>query len=134
MQTYNKVILAGYLTADPELTTLPSGTTACKVTIATNERWKDKDGSERSEAMFLPIVLYGGRADAFGKFCKKGSPVLVDGSLRYNTWDDKATGQKRSRHVLQVNTFSLLGQKPTAAESDENDEYVPEPIENDIPF
>ena len=113
MHSYNKTTILGFLATDPELTTLPSGSQVCNSNIATNETWKTASGDYASEPMFIAITIFGARGVAFSKLLKKGNPVLIDGSLRYNTWDDKATGQKRSRHYILVSEFRALAKNDT---------------------
>lgn len=97
----NKVIIAGRLTRDPELRYTTSGKPYCKVGVANTRYYKSQDGERREDTAFVDVTVWGPQAEFVGERLKKGRPVLVEGSLRSSEWEDKATGQKRSR--LEVN-------------------------------
>jgi len=92
----NKVFIAGRLTADPELKYLSSGMALCKLRIANTRFFKKKDGSKGEETCFVDATLWDKQAEWVGESLKKGRPVLIEGSLKTDEWDDKDTGQKRS--------------------------------------
>ena len=100
MPDVNKVILAGRLTRDPELRYLPSGMAVCKLGLAVSRFYKSKDGEKREETMFINVTTWGKTAEYTNEYLRKGRPVLVEGQLRSNDFEDK-TGQKRS--VIEVN-------------------------------
>ncbi len=89
MASFNRVILMGNLTRDPELRQAQSGTTVAKAGLAVNERLPDGQGGYKEQASFIDLVLFGKQADSFGKWFQKGRPVLVEGKLRQSTWEDK---------------------------------------------
>ncbi|MFV0480700.1 MAG: single-stranded DNA-binding protein [Campylobacteraceae bacterium] len=104
---FNKVILAGNLTRDPELRYLPSGSAICSTGIATNRRFKKTDGSSGEEVCFIDITFFGRTAEIANQYLKKGSKVLVEGRLKLDTWNDQS-GQKRSKHSITVDTLQML--------------------------
>lgn len=108
MATYNRTILAGNLTADPEKRFTKEGSPVTAFTVAVNEpRQKEQDREE--EVFFMPCVTFGKRAEVAGKYLSKGDPVLVDGRLRVNRWEQE--GQKRSKTVLIVADLQFLKKK-----------------------
>lgn len=106
---FNSVILAGYLTRDVELRYTPSGQAVGNCALAVNKKWRDQDGQERSEVLFIDFVAWGAGAEALGQYLKKGSPLLINGTLKMDQWEDKQTGQKRSKIVVNVSHFTFLG-------------------------
>jgi len=100
MPDVNKVLLAGRLTRDPELRYLPSGMAVCKLGLAVSRFYKSKDGEKREETMFINVTTWGKTAEYANEYLRKGRPVLVEGQLRSNDFEDK-TGQKRT--VIEVN-------------------------------
>lgn len=98
MASFNKVILMGNLTRDPELRHTQSGMGICKFGLAVNRRFKDgQSGEWREEATFIDITIFGKRGEAFERYHKKGQQAFVEGSLRLDTWEDKKDGAKRSK-------------------------------------
>jgi single-strand DNA-binding protein len=108
MANFNKVILAGNLTRDPELRYTPKGTAVVKLGLAINRRWRDESGQQKEEATFVDVEAFGKTAETISQYLKKGSPVLVEGRLRLDTWDDKQTNQKRSRLLVVCESFQFL--------------------------
>lgn len=121
MANYNKVILMGHLVKNIELK--QGSISVAKSTIAVNSKYKDKE-----TAMFVDIVIFGKSAEILSKYADKGSNLLIEGKLSQNVWDDKGTGQKRSKHEIIVDTFQLIGKKKEAAP---NDDAIDD---DDIPF
>lgn len=111
MANYNKVILIGNLTRDPQMSFLPSKTPVTEIGLAVNRKWKSKEGEQREETCFIECVAYGPQAETLNQYMRKGQPVLIEGRLQLDTWDDKASGQKRSRHRVIVESFQFLGGK-----------------------
>lgn len=107
MQGFNKVIIAGNLTRDPELRYTPSGLAIAKFGLAVNRRWKDQSGEQKEETTFVDVDAFGKQAELIGQYMKKGRPLLVEGRLRLDTWEDKQTQQKKSKLgvVLEGMTF-----------------------------
>lgn len=96
MPDFNKVFLTGNLTRDPELKYLPSGMAVCKLGLAVSRRYKTKEGEQREDTLFINIDTWAKSAEYCGQNLKKGMPILVEGSLRSDEWEDKASGQKRT--------------------------------------
>src|ERR1700752_1833324 len=97
MASFNKVILVGNLTRDPELRYTPKGTAVAKIGLAVNRAWKSESGEMKEEVTFVDIDMFGRTAENVAQYMRKGSPLLVEGRLRLDTWEDKQTNQKRSR-------------------------------------
>jgi single-strand DNA-binding protein len=108
-KSVNKVILVGHLGKDPEVKFTPSGTPVAKFTLATNERYKDKDGNWQDRTEWHSLVAWQRTAEIIGEYCKKGSQVYIEGRLKTDSWDDKETGQKKYRTDIVVNELVLLG-------------------------
>ncbi|HIL50630.1 MAG TPA: single-stranded DNA-binding protein, partial [Planctomycetes bacterium] len=109
MSSYNKVILMGNLTRDPELRFTQSNMAICKLGMAVNRRFKDSASGEwREEPTFVDITIFGKRGEAFAKFHSKGKPAFIEGELRFDTWEDKS-GQKRSKLYVVGNTWEFVG-------------------------
>ncbi len=108
MANFNKVILAGNLTRDPELRYTPKGVAIAKVGLAVKRVWKNEAGETKEEVTFVDIDAFGKQAETIGQYLKKGRPVLVEGRLRLDQWDDKQTGQKRSKLAVVLEGFQFL--------------------------
>jgi single-strand DNA-binding protein len=108
MANFNKVILAGNLTRDPELRYTPSGKAIAKFALAVNRAWTSETGEKKEEVTFVDIDSFGRQAEVISQYLKKGRPILVEGRLRLDQWDDKQTGQKRSRLGVVLESFSFL--------------------------
>src|SRR5947208_16820555 len=109
MANFNKVILAGNLTRDPQLRYLPSQTAVVDFGLAVNHKWRTPQGEDREEVLFIDCSCFGKQAETINKYCQKGKPILVEGRLKYETWDDKEGGGKRSKHKVVVDGFQFLG-------------------------
>ena len=96
MPDLNKVMLAGRLTRDPEARVLPNGTALCKLGLAYSRKFRTKEGEQKEETLFINATCWDKTAEYVRDHFKKGRPVLIEGRLKLNEWDDKATGQKRS--------------------------------------
>jgi single-strand DNA-binding protein len=110
MRGFNKVILAGNLTRDPELRYTPSGLAIAKFGLAINRSWKDDAGNLKEEVTFVDVDCFGKQAETIGQYLKKGRPILVEGRLKLDQWDDKQTNQKRSRLGVVLESFTFLGE------------------------
>jgi single-strand DNA-binding protein len=108
MANFNKVILAGNLTRDPELRYTPKGMAIAKVGLAINRKWKSETGEMKEEATFVDVDAFGKTAETIGQYLKKGRPILIEGRLRYQTWEDKQSGQKKSKLGVVMETFQFL--------------------------
>jgi single-strand DNA-binding protein len=108
MANYNKVILVGNLTRDPELRYTPKGTAIAKLGLAVNRTWRTETGETREEATFVDIDAFGRQAETLGQYMKKGRPIMIEGRLRLDTWEDKQTNQKRSKLGVVLESFQFL--------------------------
>ena len=108
MPSFNKVILAGNLTRDPELRYTPKGTAVAKIALAMNRQWKDESGQQKEEVTFVDVDAFGRQAEVISQYLKKGRPILVEGRLKLDQWDDKQTNQKRSRLGVVLESFQFL--------------------------
>lgn len=111
MANFNKVILVGNLTRDPEVRYTPKGVAIAKVGLAINRVWKTETGEQREETTFVDIDVFGRTAEIVGQYLRKGSPALFEGRLRLDTWEDKQSGQKRSKLTVVAETVQLLGSR-----------------------
>ena len=149
MASFNKVILMGNLTRDVELRYTPSGTAVTEIGLAVNDRRKDANGQWVDETTFVDITLWGRTAEVCNEYLGKGSGVLIEGRLKLDQWDDKQTGQKRSKLGVVLENFQFLDSrgegggggdsggysKPdssSAQPSGGGDSSVPE--DDDVPF
>lgn len=109
MASVNKVILIGNLTRDPEIKYTPKGTAIADIGLAVNRTYSTDSGEKREEVTFIDVTLWGRVAEIVGEYCKKGRPLYVEGRLQLDSWDDKATGQKRSKLKVVGENIQLLG-------------------------
>jgi single-strand DNA-binding protein len=116
-KSVNKVILIGNLGKDPEVKYTQSGMAVAKFSLATNERFKDKDGQWQDRTEWHNIVAFERRAEIVGEYLKKGGKVYIEGSLRTSSWDDKESGQKKYKTEIIANDLVLLGGRGEGAES-----------------
>src|SRR5688572_19374498 len=114
MANYNKVILVGNLTRDPQMKYLPSQMAVVDFGLAVNHRYKTKSGEDREEVCFIDCSAFGRGAEVINQYCRKGRPLLVEGRLKFDTWEDKQGGGKRSKHTIVVDNFQLLGGRDNA--------------------
>ena len=151
MASFNKVILAGNLTRDPELRYTPKGTAVARLGLACNRKWKSETGEMKEEVTFVDVDAFGKTAETIGQYLKKGRPILIEGRLRYDTWEDKQSGQKKSKLSVVLENFQFLdsgagrgegaaeaprprataGAAPAAAEPADSDGP---PESDDVPF
>ena len=109
MASFNKVMLIGNLTRDPEIKYTPKGTAIADIGLAVNRTYSTDSGEKREEVTFIDVTLWGRVAEIVGEYCKKGRPLFVEGRLQLDTWDDKQTGQKRSKLKVVGENIQLLG-------------------------
>ena len=150
MASFNKVILVGNLTRDPEVKYTSGGTAVTDIGLAVNRYWFDKQTNEKKEeTTFVDVTLWGRQAELAGEYLSKGRPVLIEGRLQLDTWDDKTTGQKRSKLRVVGETMQFLGGKPEGGGRQGGgqrstpqpepaeafyDDAPPEPSGGDVPF
>ena len=112
MASFNKVILLGNLTRDPEVRYTPKGTAVAEIGLAVNRVYTTDSGEKREEATFVDVTLWGRTAEIAGEYLKKGRPVFIEGRLQLDTWDDKTSGQKRSKLKVVGEGLQLIGSRP----------------------
>ncbi|MEJ5236897.1 single-stranded DNA-binding protein [Limisphaera sp. VF-2] len=141
MANFNKVILAGNLTRDPELRYTPKGTAVARLGLAINRRWRTETGELKDETTFVDVDAFGKTAETIAQYLKKGRSVLIEGRLRYDTWEDKQTGQKRSKLSVVLESFSFLDSGRAENANAGAGKPAPEPVEpeplppeDDVPF
>jgi single-strand DNA-binding protein len=115
MASFNKVILLGNLTRDPEVRYTPKGSAVCDLGIAVNRQYTLDSGEKREEVTYVDVVLWARLAEIAGEYLRKGRPVFIEGRLQLDTWDDKQTGQKRSKLRVIGETMQLLGSRQSGA-------------------
>jgi single-strand DNA-binding protein len=118
MANYNKVLLIGNLTRDPQLSYLPSQTAVVDFGLAVNRRWTGKDGQAKESTCFVDCRAFGPQAETINKYLTKGRPVFVEGRLDYDTWTAQ-DGTKRSKHRITVEGFQFLGGGNAGAKPDQ---------------
>lgn len=120
MASFNKVILIGNLTRDPELRYTPKGTAIAKISLAINRVWTNDAGEKKEDVTFVECDAFGRTAENIGQYMRKGSPLMVEGRLKLDQWDDKTTGQKRQRLGVVIETCQFLGSGVSGPGSREN--------------
>jgi single-strand DNA-binding protein len=108
MASFNKVILAGNLTRDPELRYTPKGTAVAAIGLAINRTWKSETGESKEEVTFVDVEAWGRQAEVIAQYMRKGRPLLVEGRLKLDTWEDKNTHQKQSKLRVVLESFSFI--------------------------
>ena len=130
MAHINQLILSGHLTHDPERRVTATGTTVARFGLAINHRYRPQGGEVKEETCFVDVIAFGRQADTVYEALTKGSPVLVEGRLRFATWEDQA-GQRHSKHEVLARRVHLLGTRQTERPSPEDD---PGDLDETIPF
>jgi len=150
MASFNKVIIAGNLTRDPELRYTPKGTAVARITLAVNRTFSSEGGEKKEEVSFVDVDVWGRQAEVIAQYMKKGRPLLVEGRLKQDTWEDKNTKQKQSKLKVVLESFSFIDSggnrgegggeaprsRPAAAASapaPESGDAEP-PADDDVPF
>lgn len=152
MANFNKVILAGNVTRDPEVRYTPKGTAVTKIGLAINRNWKTETGEMKEEVTFVDIDAFGRQAEVIGQYIKKGRPLLVEGRLKLDQWEDKNTHQKQSKLKVVLESFSFLDSRgggdpnapgdaprpraaaPAPAEPPPSEPEAPPAEEDEVPF
>jgi single-strand DNA-binding protein len=146
MANLNKVLLLGNVTRDPEMRYTPKGSAVCDLGVAVNRAYTTDSGEKRDEVTFVDVTLWGRTAEVANEYLKKGRPVFIEGRLQMDSWDDKQTGQKRSRLRVVAENMQLLGGRPSGgttpdASGESRQTSTPpkssatsEPDEDEIPF
>ncbi len=153
MASFNKVILLGNLTRDPELRYTPKGMAVARLGMAVNRTYKTEGGESREEVTFVDIDAWGKQAELISQYLRKGNPLFVEGRLKLDQWDDKASGQKRTALRVVMENFQFVGGRaegrpgpgapgapasqspaPSAPAGGETSQDGPPPEEDDVPF
>ena len=111
MPNLNKVMLMGNLTRDPEIKYTPKGMAIAHFGIAVNRVWSNEAGEKQEEVTFIDVEMFGRKAEVVGEYFKKGKPIYVEGRLKLDSWDDKTSGQKKSKLKVVGETFEFLGSR-----------------------
>jgi single-strand DNA-binding protein len=125
MASFNKVILLGNLTRDPEVRYTPKGSAVCDLGVAVNRVYTTEGGERREEVTFVDVVLWARLAEIAGEYLRKGRPVFIEGRLQMDSWDDKQTGQKRTKLRVVGESMQLLGGRPGGAAGETTEEDRP---------
>lgn len=133
MASYNRIILMGNLTRDPEYRQLASGQAVCRLSLATNRQFKNRQSDALvQEVCYIDIDVWGAQAESCRQYLQKGRPILVEGRLKYDTWQDQS-GQTRSKHSIVADRVTFLGSQGAAAtEVDESGKESAEPEANNF--
>ncbi len=115
MASFNKVILAGNLTRDPELRYTPKGTAVARIGLAVNRTWKTETGETKEEVTFVDVDAFGRQAEVIAQYMRKGRPFLVEGRLKLDQWEDKNTHQKQSKLHVVLESFSFIDSRGSDA-------------------
>jgi single-strand DNA-binding protein len=155
MASFNRVILAGNLTRDPELRYTPKGTAVAQITLAINRTWKSETGESKEEVSFVDVEAWGRQGEVIAQYMRKGRPLLVEGRLKQDKWEDKTTHQKQSKLKVVLESFSFIDSKgpeggappseaprraappsstPPAKPADPSEGEGPGAEEDDVPF
>lgn len=150
--SFNQVIIVGTLTRDIELKYTQSGTAVCEVTLAINRAYKDANNQKQEETTFVDVTVWGRTAEVMNEYLGKGSSCLIDGRLTLDQWEDKETGQKRSKLKVTANSMQMLGGgngsqqgghgRPAGQQQQQRGQgrdtsqqaYFDDPHGNDVPF
>lgn len=141
MASFNKVILMGNLTRDPELTYTAGGAALCKFGLAMNEKFTKQSGEKVEKVHFIDVTAWAKTAEVIAQYFKKGNPILLEGKLQQDRWEDQNTQQKRSKVYVTAERFSFVGSKQDSGGGQGQGEGEPAPAaapggvpEEDVPF
>lgn len=136
MPDLNRVFLAGRLTRDPELRYTPSGAAVCKMNLAVTRYSRTKEGERKEDTLFINVSAWEKQAEFCGQYLRKGRPILVEGVLRSDEWEDKNTGQRRSSIEVRASRIQQLDWADRAATESPPGAKPPDepPPEDDVPF
>jgi len=130
MMNYNKILLMGNLTRDPQLSYLPSQTAVVEFGLAVNRNWRGKDGEDKTSVCFVDCRAFGKQGETINKYLQKGDPIFIEGRLEFDSWTAQ-DGGKRSKHRVTVVGFQFLGSRNKADDIEQEQQPTPE---DDIPF
>lgn len=118
MASFNRIVLLGNLTRDPQLKYLPNQTAVTDFGLAMNRKYKAGNGEEREDVCFVDCAAFGKIGEVINQHCQKGKQLLVEGRLKYDTWEDKQSGGNRSKLSVVVESFSFVGGRTDGKEDD----------------
>lgn len=141
MASFNKVILVGNLTRDPELRVTGTGLSICKLGLAVNRSYTGKDGESKDETTFVDVDVFGKQAETLGKYMHKGRPLMIEGRLKLDQWETN-DGQKRSKLGVVLETFQFIGgrdenvsrETSTTDSNSHGSSTQEESFDGDVPF
>ena len=133
MPSYNKVILMGNLTRDPQLKQTPNNQSVAEIGIAVNRKYKSKDGEMREETTFVDCEAWGRTAETMAKYLSKGRPVFVEGRLKLDQWQDKE-GNNRSKLRVVIDTFQFIDSRGEQSSTEPQQAATTSPPSDDVPF
>src|SRR5260221_3807510 len=119
MANFNKVLLMGNLTRDPEVRYTPKGTAIATIGLAVNRVWTTEAGEKKEEVTFVDVDVWGRQAETIGQYMSKGRPIFIEGRLKLDQWDDKESGQKRSKLKVVCESFQFIGAPKNAEFKDQ---------------
>ena len=119
MASFNKVILLGNLTRDPELRMTSEGASICKLGLAVGRTYKDREGNQREETAFVDVDAFGRQAEVISQYFNKGKPILLEGRLKFDQWES-STGEKRNKLKVVLESFSFVGNRGDVSEGGGN--------------
>lgn len=134
MASFNKVILMGNLTRDPQMKYLPSQTPVAEFGLATNRRFKSQSGEDKEEVTFVDCAAFGKQAEVINQWCRKGKPLFIEGRLKFDSWDDKNGGGKRSKLSVIVEQFQFVGGRDQDGGGDSPAPRRERDTQNDLPL
>lgn len=114
----NKIMFAGRITRDPALKYLPSNTAVVEFGMVSNRKFRTQSGEDKEEATFIDVAAFGKTGEAINQYCRKGSTLFIDGRLKFDTWEDKQGGGKRSKLTVVVDTFQFVGGRDAGSGTD----------------
>lgn len=131
---FSKAIITGNITRDPELRTTPSGASVCSFSVAVNRSFRDSSGNQQESVSFIDCSAWGKAGEIINQFAKKGTGILVSGRLDQRSWEDKNSGQKRSRVEIVVEDFNFLSGVDREGGSHRSEEHIDNaPVDDIVP-
>ena len=128
MRGFSKAIIAGNLTRDPELRNTPSGATVCSFSVAVNRSYRDASGTQKDEVSYFDCSAWSKLGETINQYARRGSGILLSGRLSQRSWDDKTTGQKRSRVEIIVEDFNFIGGRGDSGNDGSTETYIDETV------
>ncbi len=125
MSSFNKVILMGNLTRDPELRYLPNQTAVVDIGLATTRKWRGQDSQDHEETCFVDCTIFGKRAEVINKYFKKGDPIFIEGYLKFESWQAQ-DGSKRNKLKVMIVNFEFINGKKQGGQQNQQQEEQPQ--------